>query len=132
MTKPLSRTSKAAWQKHIDAQVTSGLSQSDYCRAHQLGIKYFSFWKSKLRKTTKPAVSVNDNSIALIPVVVKNESNNKVKLSEPITSTPTTSLNHSIYIDMKLTFSNGVAMELRLLNETILLPFITQLIQLPC
>ncbi len=63
MTKSLSRASQAAWQKHIDAQATSGPSQSDYCRAHQLGIKYFSFWKSKLRKTTKPAVSVNDNSI---------------------------------------------------------------------
>ncbi len=63
MNKPLSRTFQAARQKHIDAQATSGLSQSDYCRAHQLGIKYFSFWKSKLRKTTKPAVS--DNSIAL-------------------------------------------------------------------
>lgn len=131
MTKPLSRTSQATWQKHIDAQADSGLSQSDYCRANQLGIKYFSFWKSKLSKAAQAAVSAKVNSISLIPVVVKSENSNAT-LSPPITNTPKASENPSLHIDMKLTFLNGVAMELQLPNVTALLPFITQLIQLPC
>lgn len=126
MTKPLSRTSQATWQKHIDAQAVSGLSQSDYCRANQLGIKYFSFWKSKLSKAAKPAVNPKVNPIGLIPVVVN------ATLSPPITSTAKASANPSLHIDMKLTFPNGVAMELRFPNETGLLPFIMQLIQLSC
>jgi hypothetical protein len=126
MAKQLNRSSRFRWQQHIDAQVGSGLSQAAYCREHQLNEKYFSLWKGKLRKVTTSAVA-DVTSIGLIPVVVKNASKTNAECSAP-----TTSVSPSIYIDMKLTFPNGVAMELRLPNETVLLPFIIQLIQLPC
>ena len=132
MAKQSTRMSQAVWQKHVNAQATSGLSQSDYCRTHLLNIKYFSFWKGKLRKATELAAQSDVNSIDLIPIVVKNASNKKTAQPAPTTGTPIIFANSSIYIDMKLTFPNGVAMELRLPNETVLLPFITQLIQLPC
>jgi hypothetical protein len=132
MAKQSTRMPHAEWQKHVNTQATSGLSQSDYCRAHQLNIKYFSFWKGKLRKAAKSAAHSDVNSIDLIPVVVKNTRNTKTAPSAPTTGTPNISANPSIYIDMKLTFPNGVVMELRLPNETALPPFITQLIQLPC
>ena len=126
MAKQLNRSSRFRWQQHIDAQVVSGLSQAAYCREHQLKEKYFSLWKGKLRKATiSVAASVTD--IDLIPVVVKNTHNTSAECSAPITS-----VSPSIYSEIKLTFPNGVAMELRLPNETVLLPLITQLIQLPC
>jgi hypothetical protein len=130
MAKQSTRMSHAEWQKHVNAQATSGLSQSDYCRAHQLSIKYFSFWKGKLRKAAKPAAHSDVNSIDLIPVLVKNASNKKTALSA--STAPTMSTPPSNGIDIQLSFPNGVVMELRLPNETALLPFITQLIQLPC
>lgn len=52
-------------KKHVNAQATSGLSQSDYCRAHLLNIKYFSFCKGKLRKATKLAAQSDVNSIVV-------------------------------------------------------------------
>ena len=53
-----SAATRAKWQEHIAAQRTSGLSQSTYCKANNLNAKYFSLWKSNLKKA-EPAVTLS-------------------------------------------------------------------------
>lgn len=48
------------WQKHLDDQVTSGLSQVDYCKQHNIKVATLQYWRKKL----KPAVTKK-----LIPMV---------------------------------------------------------------
>ena len=50
------------WQKHLQSQRESGLSQQAYCQQHGLKSHQFWYWKRKLegpkRQSTKPSSSV--------------------------------------------------------------------------
>lgn len=118
-----SSANKAKWQEHIAAQQVSGLSQSAYCKTHNLNAKYFSLWKSKLKKS-EPAVAPDSTSTHsnFIPVVIKNKS------STPVTSTQPTS---SIFM-LKVTLANGIAIDLCLPTEAAFYSALMQLAQIPC
>ena len=50
------------WNHHLLRWRQSGLSQAEYCRRHQLSIKCFVYWKSRLGRS--------DPSIKLVAVPV--------------------------------------------------------------
>jgi len=54
------REKQESWTSHIEAWRTSGLSQVDYCRQHELSRHRFTYWKCKLDKKTNP--------VAFIPI----------------------------------------------------------------
>jgi len=110
------RSSKARvhWQHHIEAQAASGLTQSAYCREHQLNNKYFSLWKRKLRKAA--------SDVQMIPTVVKTEAAAKKMPSDGSTNSGL----------LKLTFPTGVILEFAAPNESTFLSLRTHLAQLPC
>lgn len=52
------RRSRAQWQRILDAQSDSGLSQQAYCRRHKVPYSSFCHWKRELAApapATKPA-----------------------------------------------------------------------------
>ncbi len=42
---------KAQWQNHVKQWSTSGKSQAEYCRQHNLSIRLFGYYKRKFLKT---------------------------------------------------------------------------------
>lgn len=58
----MSITSK--WRQHIEAWQSSGMTQADYCRQHQLNVRTFGARLSDYRKCPQ------SDSVALIPVQV--------------------------------------------------------------
>jgi hypothetical protein len=71
MTKQVSRAEESRqkreyWKRHIDSWQTSGLSQSEYCRQHDLKDHLFFYWKRRIVKpeTTAKFVSLNLGSIS--------------------------------------------------------------------
>jgi len=42
------------WQPHLDRWAESGLSQSEYCRRHDLSRHRFSYWKARIRRQNLP------------------------------------------------------------------------------
>ena len=44
----MARLTREQWQSLIDAYETSGLTQTDFCKQHNLNPKYFSLKRSKL------------------------------------------------------------------------------------
>ena len=42
------------WKSHIDMWLSSGLSQSEYCRQKELSRDRFAYWKTKLKKKNLP------------------------------------------------------------------------------
>lgn len=57
------------WQQHLDAQLSSGLKQSAYCREHNISDKYFSAWKNKLRKTASK--TSDDVQLDLLDAIIQ-------------------------------------------------------------
>jgi len=64
------RRDKAEWQRLIDEQVASGLTQKSYCEQASIPVATFGYWKRKLRTETTaeparftegaPAISLDD------------------------------------------------------------------------
>jgi len=48
------RERQESWRSHIEAWRTSGLSQVNYCRQHELSRHRFTYWKCKLDKKSPP------------------------------------------------------------------------------
>jgi len=46
------------WEKHLDDWHQSGLSQSEYCRSHDLNYHLFCRWKSKFKQYYRPKASI--------------------------------------------------------------------------
>ncbi len=59
------------WQLHINAWKQSGMSQTDFCRRHELNIKIFGYWKRKL--CSRP------NGVNFVPVSIKPSHTASVK-----------------------------------------------------
>ncbi len=72
------------WLKHIQNQQTSGLSQSSYCKIHQLNVKSFSSNKSQLAKYI-PMEEISENQNIFIPLVSNKRSDSfSIKLNSGI------------------------------------------------
>lgn len=113
------------WQQHLDAQMSSGLKQSAYCREHNISDKYFSAWKAKLRKT----VSKKSDDVHLVPVSI----NRSIAPTEPIAELPSDTLNSLPAIhSLKMNFPNGVSVDVSTPSESTFLSLMTHLAQLPC
>jgi len=56
------------WQEHFEHCESSGLSQAEYCRRHNLKYCLFHYWKRKLRKPSQPPGQAELASINLIKV----------------------------------------------------------------
>lgn len=68
------------WLDHIEAWQKSGITQTEYCRSHQLNIKSFSNWKLKHFKESRkgreqeiPIFTSADTAIPLIPVAISEQ-----------------------------------------------------------
>ena len=60
-----SKRKRNYWQHHIDGWQESGLSQSEYCRQHELKDHLFFYWKRRIVKpnATTKFVSLNLGSV---------------------------------------------------------------------
>lgn len=113
------------WQQHLDAQLSSGLKQSAYCREHNISDKYFSAWKGKLRKTA----SKTSDDVQLVPVSIKSS----IAPTKLIAELPSDTVNSSPAIhSLKMNFPNGVSVDVSAPNESTFLSLMTHLAQLPC
>lgn len=56
----MSEPSKADfWREHISAWQASGLSQTAYCRRHELKLNTFAYWRSKQGKSRRKLMPVS-------------------------------------------------------------------------
>ena len=55
---------RTCWKRHLDRWRTSGLTQIEYCRRHQLKAHQFTYWKKRLA----PA----DDGITFVPVDIRS------------------------------------------------------------
>lgn len=68
---------RSYWEKQIKGWKESGLSQSAYCREHNLIPHRFTYWKQKLVKSP-------DAQVALVEVHMKTGSNHSPTYSSPL------------------------------------------------
>jgi hypothetical protein len=59
----LSEQSRTYWKQHIENWRSSGLTQADYCRRHELKDYQFTYWKKRFVKT--------DSGITFVPVKIR-------------------------------------------------------------
>jgi transposase-like protein len=48
------KRSRAEWEQIIQAQASSGMSKSEYCRSNGITENTFEYWRSKLRSSGEP------------------------------------------------------------------------------
>lgn len=78
---------KKIWQVRVDAWLSSGLSQSEFCRQNHLKNSQFGYWKKALRGTQESSVFVPISLPAITPDIAKKENNDQgltVRLSNGI------------------------------------------------
>ena len=46
---------RTTWQRHLDDQLSSGLSQRDFCASRGLSLASFGYWKRRLGKVDSPS-----------------------------------------------------------------------------
>ena len=68
----LTEQEKSIWADHIQSQLSSGLSQQDYCKKQNIKVHCFWYWKRKLKSVTtrKSARAANRRDGGFIPVTV--------------------------------------------------------------
>ncbi|MCP4607538.1 MAG: hypothetical protein GY845_02320 [Planctomycetes bacterium] len=71
MTEPLSKAEllkqkRAYWKQHIESWRSSGMTQSAYCRHHELKSHQFVYWKKRFVQT--------DSGITFVPVKIRRSS----------------------------------------------------------
>lgn len=72
-TRPSRRNERVwvRWAEHVEAQGASGQTQKDYYREHALDPRYFSVWKSKLKRSAHPAAKASAIKAAGVPLVIR-------------------------------------------------------------
>ena len=80
--------SRAEWQKHLTAWLSSGISLKRYCIIHHLSDKQGYYWRNKLMPSLSPKQKKAAVKKKCIPVLVKKEN----EQAKPKTLTQTTSL----------------------------------------
>ena len=58
----------AFWQHHIAQWQSSGLSQANYCRQHNLAIHQLSYWKGKLLVTSQPLLTKSPSGFTRVQI----------------------------------------------------------------
>lgn len=61
-------TQTTIWQQHIERWETSGLTQRDYCREHNLKSHQFSYWKRKLKSPALEDNSANETASSFVRI----------------------------------------------------------------
>ena len=140
--KPDSRSAKvrATWRQHIDAQLASGLSQAEYCRAHGLQPKYFSLWKRRLAVAAPTAEAASAAgapapvALPLIPVTIKPEL--VAEAPKPKRGRPARALveaqNEQEVLSIKARLPNGVLLDVLLPSRSLLPGLLSDLAHLSC
>jgi len=72
---------KLFWSDHIQAWQTSGLSQSAYCRQHDLCTQKLSYWKRKILSSPLLVPQAANSGFARIQVDEQSASNAVFELS---------------------------------------------------
>ena len=68
--RPLTEKQKT-WQTHLSTWQKSGLTQSDYCKQHQLNLRQFYSWKSRYKsKLTSRTKIAPDPSATFLPLTI--------------------------------------------------------------
>ena len=88
------------WQEHLHAWRDSNLSNRDYCQKHNINIKLFSSWKTKLYKIN-PDLKLVDSPEVSVFVPVKIEEKNSQKDDVPAICVE---LQHSVKIYVNSNF----------------------------
>jgi hypothetical protein len=58
------------WQQRLNAQSSSGIPQTQWCRENGIEPKYFSLWKGKLAKLAAAKAACAPTEVHLVPVTV--------------------------------------------------------------
>lgn len=72
-----SKKLRRLWKAHLDKWEESGLSQSEYCRRHDLSRHRFSYWKARIRPQNLPV------ELAQVPSGALNVGPSVLKLNLP-------------------------------------------------
>ncbi len=67
------RQSHRFWQQHIEAWRSSGLTQAEYARQHQLVVKRFSYHKRRYFSESGAKPTASSSTAALVPVTVTED-----------------------------------------------------------
>lgn len=61
-------TKSELWQQHLDNQMDSGLSQTEYCEQHDIKVATLQYWRKKLKpvsaKKLIPVLSSSSSTLA--------------------------------------------------------------------
>lgn len=63
---------KEKWKQHLQSWRDSGLSQSAWCRQHNIKPNQFWYWRNKLDQASQPAASITHEEStpsAFVPVI---------------------------------------------------------------
>lgn len=72
-----SKKLRRLWKAHLDKWEESGLSQSEYCRRHNLSRHRFSYWKARIKPKNLPI------ELAQVPSEALNIGSSVLKLNFP-------------------------------------------------
>jgi hypothetical protein len=70
---------RSTWQRHLDDQLSSGLSQRDFCASRGLSLASFGYWKKRLAKVDSASAS----GPLFLPVRPERPRFESVRLSHP-------------------------------------------------
>ena len=71
------RKKQETWSYHVEAWKSSGLSQIDYCRQHNLSKHRFTYWKCKLHRKD---LAVKFIAVSEAPVMSESGYNNQSRI----------------------------------------------------
>ena len=105
------------WQQRLNAQRSSGIPQTQWCRENGIEPKYFSLWKGKLAKLAAAKAVCVPTEAHLVPVTVLP---NAVKVVPPSG------------LGLTVTLPNGVSLSLNIPDSLHVAPLLRELAGLPC
>ena len=74
-----SQNRRAIWQRHIDDQLSSGLSQRGFCASQGLSLASFGYWKRRLSRYDSAPI----RSPMFVPIRPDRPRTELVRLSHP-------------------------------------------------
>ena len=108
------------WRGHLAAQRSSGKSQVEYCREHDLDPRYFSVWKGKLSSPTgSKSFRHQGASATLVPVRIRR-------------AAPVTAARRDAVSTLSARLPNGVVVDVRASSARQLGELLGELSRLSC
>ena len=74
-----SQNRRSTWQRHLDDQLSSGLSQRDFCASRGLSLASFGYWKRRLGRRD----SAHAQEPMFVPIRPDRPRSESVRLSHP-------------------------------------------------